>query len=68
MLELISQEWKVAIYAEKLLDKLMLRDKIFLSANKNYLLIGKCQTIPPEIYNSELVGNHLLLKVKAECN
>ena len=64
-LKIIAQERKVAVCADKLLDKLILIDNIFLSDNYNYLLIGKCKTIPPEFscrsLNSELAGNHLTL-------
>ena len=73
VLEIIAQERKVAVYQDKLLEKFMLRDSIFLSANENYLLVGTYQEVPPEIScqssDGQLAGNHLLLfKVTAECN
>ena len=67
VLQIIAQERKVVVYEEKLPENFMLRYNVFLCANENYLLIGRCRTIPPE--NSELADNHLmLLKATAQCN
>ena len=73
VLQIIAQERKVVVYEEKLPENFMLRYNVFLCANENYLLIGRCRTIPPEIscqsLNSELADNHLmLLKATAQCN
>jgi hypothetical protein len=56
-----------------LLDKFILKDNFFISANEYQLMIGNYTLTPPEIYCSTSdindVGNHrLLFKVTAECN
>lgn len=45
--EMISEERKVAIYEDKLLEKFTIKDNVFLSANYYNMFIGKYKVIPP---------------------
>jgi hypothetical protein len=71
--ELLVADRKAAVYEDTLLDKLILSDGNFISANEDGILIGRYSITPPSIRcstrNSSLLGTHkLVLKVTAECN
>lgn len=71
--EIITLERKVAIYEDKLLDKLILRPNLFISGNERYLITGKYDIIPPSLTCHALdeasVGKHkIVFKVTAECS
>ncbi len=63
--EVVSQERKVAVYEDKLMDKFILKDDLFFSGNENFLLMGNYKIIPPSITcqtsDISLVGNHKLV-------
>jgi hypothetical protein len=71
--EVIFAGRKTAIYEDKLLDKLILTDKYFISANEYRIMLGTYLLIPPAIFcttsNASAIGSHrVVLKVTAECN
>ena len=47
--EVINLERKVAIYQDRLLDKLILKDGKFVSGNENYILTGHFWIDPPNL-------------------
>lgn len=71
--EIIFAGRKTAIYENKLLDKLILTDKYFISANEYRIMVGTYMLIPPAIFcstvNTSTLGSHrVVLRVTAECN
>jgi len=71
--EVIFAGRKTAIYENRLLDKFILTDQFFISANEYQLMLGTYLLIPPAIFcttsDPKALGSHrVVLKVTAECN
>jgi hypothetical protein len=71
--EVIVADRKASIYEEKLLDKIILFDNHFISANENGILIGTFAINPPAVKcstkSTTVLGTHrLVLKMTAECS
>jgi len=45
----INLERKVAVYEDKLLDKLILKENFFISGNENYIITGDYKIYPPSL-------------------
>ena len=71
--EVIKDDRKVALYRDKLLDKILLFDDSFISANEEAIIIGgfnlKSPVIACQTSDSAQIGSHrVIYKAVAECN
>lgn len=71
--EVLTADRKAAAYESALLDKLILGNDYFISADEYELMIGSYALVPPALYcyttnNSDVGVHRLLLRVTAQCS
>jgi hypothetical protein len=71
--EMLVADRKAAVYEDRLLDKLILTEDHFVSANEDSIMVGRFSVAPPTLRCStrshSLLGSHrLVLKMTAACS